>query len=78
MNLTLNDLQQDIQDTVAWALKEDVGSGDITAQLIPASNQSRARIICRDHAVITGVAWVNEVFKQVDSHVEVTWLVKDV
>ena len=77
MNLTLNDLSQDIQDTVAWALKEDVGSGDITAQLIPASNQSQARIISRDNAVIAGVAWVNEVFRQVDSGVVVTWQVQD-
>ncbi len=77
MNLTLNDVQQDIQDTVAWALKEDIGSGDITAQLIPASNQSQARIISRDDAVIAGTAWVEEVFKQVDTSVEVNWLVKD-
>jgi len=77
MNLTLNDLSQDIQDTVAWALKEDIGSGDITAQLIPASNQSQARIISRDDAVIAGVAWVNEVFRQVDSNVVVTWQVQD-
>jgi len=77
MNLTLNDLRQDIQDTVAWALKEDVGSGDITAQLIPANNQSQARIITRDNAVIAGVAWVNEVFRQVDASVKVTWQVQD-
>jgi len=77
MNLTLNDLSQDIQDTVAWALKEDIGSGDITAQLIPASNQSQARIISRDSAVIAGVAWVNEVFNQVDASVVVSWQVQD-
>ncbi len=77
MNLTLNDLSQDIQDTVAWALKEDIGSGDITAQLIPASNQSQARIISRDDAVIAGVAWVNEVFRQVDASVVVNWQVQD-
>ncbi len=77
MNLTLNDLSQDIQDTVAWALKEDIGSGDITAQLIPASNQSQARIISRDEAVIAGIAWVNEVFRQVDASVVVSWQVQD-
>jgi len=77
MNLTLNDLSQDIRDTVAWALKEDIGSGDITAQLIPASNQSQARIISRDDAVIAGVAWVNEVFRQVDASVVVNWQVQD-
>ncbi len=77
MNLTLNELSQDIQDTVAWALKEDIGSGDITAQLIPADNKSQARIISRDDAVIAGVAWVNEVFRQVDANVVVSWQVQD-
>ncbi len=77
MNLLLSDLQHDIQTTVAWALKEDVGAGDITAQLIPASNQSQARIISRDQATIAGTAWVNEVFKQVDESVQVEWHVQD-
>ncbi len=77
MNLTVNDIQQDIEKTVKWALEEDIGSGDITAQLIPATNQSHARIISRDEAVIAGVAWVNEVFKQLDDSVDVIWHVQE-
>ena len=77
MNLTVNDIQQDIEKTVKWALEEDIGSGDITAQLIPATNQSHARIISRDEAVIAGVAWVNEVFKQLDDNVDVIWHVQE-
>ena len=77
MNLTVNDIQQDIEKTVKWALEEDIGSGDITAQLIPATNQSHARIISRDNAVIAGVAWVNEVFKQLDDSVDVFWHVQE-
>ena len=77
MNLTVSDIQQDIEKTVKWALEEDIGSGDITAQLIPATNQSHARIISRDNAVIAGVAWVNEVFKQLDDSVNVTWHVQE-
>ncbi len=77
MNLTVNDIQQDIEKTVKWALEEDIGSGDITAQLIPATNQSHARIISRDNAVIAGVAWVNEVFKQLDESVDVIWHVQE-
>lgn len=77
MNLTVNDIQQDIEKTVKWALEEDIGSGDITAQLIPATNQSHARIISRDEAVIAGVAWVDEVFKQLDDSVDVIWHVQE-
>lgn len=77
MNLTVSELTQDIQSTVRWALQEDVGSGDITAMLIPADKQSHARIITRDAAVIAGCAWVDEVFRQLDASVQVSWFVKD-
>lgn len=70
-------LLQDIKQTVQFALQEDIGDGDITARLIPEQQQANARVICRQEAVICGVAWVNEVFRQVDSHVEINWLVKD-
>lgn len=74
------DLRQhtnDIITAVRIALQEDIGSGDITAQLIPASQQARARIITRERAIIAGVAWVNEVFRQVDPSVQVVWRVRE-
>ncbi|MGK0444456.1 MAG: nicotinate-nucleotide pyrophosphorylase (carboxylating) [Bermanella sp.] len=77
MNLTLEHIQADIEQGVALALAEDVGSGDITAQLIPADKHSHARIISRDHATIAGCAWVDEVFKQLDHTVEIIWHVQD-
>ncbi|NVK37383.1 MAG: carboxylating nicotinate-nucleotide diphosphorylase [Gammaproteobacteria bacterium] len=77
MNLTLDQIQADIQQGVKLALAEDIGSGDITAQLIPAEKQSHARIISRDKAVIAGCEWVNEVFKQLDASVEIIWHVSD-
>ncbi len=70
-------LQQAIINNVRIALEEDIGSGDITAQLIGAETQAHARIISRDAAVIAGQAWVDEVFRQVDPSVEVTWHVAD-
>lgn len=69
--------QADLQQSVAFALKEDIGSGDITAMLIPEERTAQARIITREDAIICGVAWVNEVFKQVDSRVTVHWHVAD-
>jgi nicotinate-nucleotide pyrophosphorylase (carboxylating) len=81
MNLTLEQIQTDIENSVKTALLEDIGpdllNGDITAQLIPAENTSHARIISRDHATIAGCAWVEEVFEQLDNQVEIIWHVKD-
>ena len=76
-NLLLEQLTAEIEANVRSALAEDVGAGDITAQLIPAQQQAQARVITREAAVISGVAWVNEVFRQVDSAVQVRWLVAD-
>ena len=75
--LTLETLQPTIEANVRLAIEEDVSTGDITAELIPESQQAAAQIISRDQAVIAGSAWVNEVFKQVDPTVEVEWQVAD-
>ncbi len=76
-NILLEQLTAEIEANVCAALAEDVGSGDITAQLIPAEQTASAKVITREAAVICGVAWVNEVFRQVDSSVQVRWLVAD-
>ena len=75
--MDLTQYQDNIRLTVAQALAEDIGSGDITAQLIPETQQSHARIISREVAVIAGRPWVDEVFRQVDNSVEITWLVSE-
>ncbi|WP_027856148.1 carboxylating nicotinate-nucleotide diphosphorylase [Marinobacterium jannaschii] len=75
--LTQYDLKHNIATTVRNSLEEDIGDGDITAQLIPAENQAVARVISRQQAVICGVDWVNEVFKQVDPEMIVEWQVAD-
>jgi len=91
------ELLQDIATTVAWALYEDLGQHltntttaqasalDITAALIPATHKAAATIMTRDDCMVCGVAWVNEVFKQLDkalglsgaNKTQVTWLVND-
>jgi nicotinate-nucleotide pyrophosphorylase (carboxylating) len=76
-NLILADLADEISANVACALREDLGSGDITAQLIAAERSAAARIITRDAAVICGTEWVNEVFRQLDPRVTVQWQVQD-
>jgi nicotinate-nucleotide pyrophosphorylase (carboxylating) len=66
-----------VSQTVATALREDVGSGDLTAQLIPADRTARATVITREDAVLCGIAWFDEVFRQVDPRVRVTWSARD-
>ncbi|WP_151702918.1 carboxylating nicotinate-nucleotide diphosphorylase [Nitrincola alkalilacustris] len=75
--LDLTRLYPTIKENVLNALQEDVGTGDITADLIAADTQAKAQVITREFAVICGIAWVDEVFHQVDPSVELTWHVKD-
>ncbi|MDT8384403.1 MAG: carboxylating nicotinate-nucleotide diphosphorylase [Gammaproteobacteria bacterium] len=70
-------LPADLQRVVQTALAEDVGSGDITAALIPPQTQSRAHIISREDAVLCGTAWVDEVFRQLDQQIRIDWQARD-
>jgi nicotinate-nucleotide pyrophosphorylase (carboxylating) len=70
-------LLQDVTTSVTLALREDVGSGDITAQLIPINQMAEARVITREDCIFCGKAWVEEVFRQLDPQVEIAWLVED-
>ncbi|MDG9931008.1 MULTISPECIES: carboxylating nicotinate-nucleotide diphosphorylase [unclassified Pseudomonas] len=76
-NLTLAELGAEIEANVRNALREDIGSGDITAQLIPEERLAHATVITREHAVICGTAWVEAVFRQLDARVAVHWQVRD-
>ena len=63
----------DLADQVARALAEDVGSGDLTAALVPAGRAGRATVVTRESAVLCGRPWVDEVFRQLDPSVRVLW-----
>src|SRR5690606_20940946 len=76
-NLTLAELGAEIEDHVRSALREAIGSGDITAQLNPAERLAHAREHTREPAVICGTAWVDAVFRQLDPRVSVHWHVRD-
>lgn len=66
-------LKQYIAETVATALAEDVGTGDLTAMLVPQDQWVTARIVTREDCVVCGQRWCEEVFQQIDPSVEVTW-----
>ena len=71
----LND--SEIERSVAAALSEDVGSGDLTAQLVPAGRIARATIVSREHAVLCGSAWFERCFRKLDATIEIAWRVRD-
>ncbi|NKE93954.1 carboxylating nicotinate-nucleotide diphosphorylase [Pantoea agglomerans] len=75
-------IESDIADSVALALKEDLGGEidadrDITAQLLPADTQADAQVITREAGVFCGKRWVEEVFIQLGSHATLIWHVED-
>ena len=70
-------LAEDIRTSAARLLAEDVGPGDITAQLIPAKQWAWARIVSREDAVLCGVAWVDELYRRLDPSVRLTWHAAD-
>ena len=71
------DLPADIASCVRRALSEDIGKGDLTAELISAEASSKAEVICRQQAVLCGTAWFDQVFRQLDDGVTVNWLPGD-
>lgn len=70
-------VKTDIPHQVATALAEDVGTGDITALLVPEGKTASATIITREEAVICGTPWVEEVFRQLPGDVSIHWQVED-
>jgi nicotinate-nucleotide pyrophosphorylase (carboxylating) len=71
------DLIEQTRIDVQRALEEDVGTGDLTASLVPAQARATATIICREAAVICGRPWVDEVLRRVAPTAATNWLVDD-
>lgn len=67
----------DLDTQVAIALREDIGSGDVTARLVPMTQQARGRVITREDAVLCGRAWVDETFRSLDSNIQLSWQAGD-
>lgn len=66
-----------IEENVFNALKEDVGEGDITAELIPHNNISLATVISRENCVFCGLDWFEETYRQIDDEILIDWCVDD-
>jgi nicotinate-nucleotide pyrophosphorylase (carboxylating) len=73
----VSELPADLPQQVEAALREDVGSGDVTAALVPAAQRVRGSVAVREEAVLCGRAWVDETFRQLDTRVQLTWHAAD-
>lgn len=66
-----------VYEQVKNALIEDIGTGDLTANLVPAGQTATASIIAREEAVICGIDWVINCFRQVDPATKLEWQVAE-
>jgi nicotinate-nucleotide pyrophosphorylase (carboxylating) len=71
------EIPKDLESQVAAALREDIGNGDVTARLVPATQQVRGRVITREDAVVCGRPWVDETFRSLDRGIRLTWRTTD-
>ena len=77
MSRTPEIMAEDIALSVSRALEEDIGSGDISAQLIEATTSATGTVISREKAVICGRPWVDEVFRQLDPSIHIDWHISE-
>ena len=70
-------LDAEIERNVAAALAEDIDTGDLTAQLVPADGVARATIISREDAILCGTAWFERCFRRIDPGIRVDWKAAD-
>jgi nicotinate-nucleotide pyrophosphorylase (carboxylating) len=66
-------LPSDISAVVTAALAEDVGTGDLTADLVDPNKLGRAQVVAREPATLCGCAWFDETFRQIDARIRVSW-----
>jgi len=71
--IPLPDIPADVASCVRRALNEDIGSGDLTAELLPAEGRARAAVNCRQEAVLCGIPWFDEAYRQLDASIQITW-----
>jgi nicotinate-nucleotide pyrophosphorylase (carboxylating) len=77
MNSAAPTLPSDLVQQVTTALREDIGEGDITAQLVPATQTVHGKVITREPAILAGRPWATETFRQLDPGVRLTWHASD-
>ena len=75
--MLLEVLDEELLHSVRQALAEDIGSGDRTANAIPESCNTEAKVICREPALLCGMAWFNAVFAELNTGISIQWQCRD-
>lgn len=70
-------IPQDLESDVMRVLLEDVGSGDVSAALLPANLLISAEIINREPLLLCGIPWVEKVFALLDPSISIQWLAEE-
>jgi len=70
-------LLKSVDEVACQALQEDLGTGDLSASLIPENKFSKAKLITREDAILCGTPWFNSVFRQLDQNISIKWNVND-
>ncbi len=74
---TVHLIEENVTEDVTRALREDVGTGDLTARLIPAERPGHAHLLTRQSGVLCGTEWFNRTFEELDPDVEIFWHHRD-
>src|ERR1035437_8118275 len=70
-------LAAEVERNILAALAEDLGGGDLTAMIISPTRRSVGTVICREDAVVAGIAWFNACFHRLDPLAKIRWMAKD-
>lgn len=70
-------VEEAVTADVTRALAEDVGTGDLTARLVPADRMARAQVLTRASGVLCGAQWFERTFEELDPDSEVFWHHRD-
>jgi len=68
---------QPTPEEISRYLAEDVGDGDLTAQIIPPEQFAEANVICRQPAVLCGQAWFDAVFHHLNPNIQIDWHIQE-
>lgn len=74
---TSGQLAAEIERNVSVALAEDIGGGDLTAQLMPAGHPARGVVVSREEAVLCGAGWFDACFLRLDANARIRWHARD-
>jgi nicotinate-nucleotide pyrophosphorylase (carboxylating) len=75
--MTDDDIRTAVAANVAAALAEDLGTGDLTAQLIPEGRVARATLITREDAIVCGAPWFDACFRALDPAIAIAWRARE-